>query len=132
MSVTTFKVNDMSIEVEPGAAVADFATAVTGLLDQLDYHAVTLLTDRKQLDLIADLLQVQSRLAGVVHTVLGQVDRSEAAMTAHGIPTVSWLASELRYTRGQASAMLHHATDLHRFSQLGDALRDMMGTDLSR
>ncbi len=119
----------MSIEVEPGAAVADFATAVTGLLDQLDYHAVTLLTDRKQLDLIADLLQVQSRLAGVVHTVLGQVDRSEAAMTAHGIPTVSWLASELRYTRGQASAMLHHANDLHRFSQTGDALRDGVAND---
>mgnify|MGYP000258082601 CR=1 FL=1 len=119
----------MSIEVEPGAAVADFATAVTGLLDQLDYHAVTLLTDRKQLDLVADLLTVQSRLSGVVHTVLGQVDRSEAAMTAHGVPTVSWLASELRYTRGQAAGMLHHANDLHRFSQIGDALRDGRAND---
>ncbi|WP_298129910.1 DUF222 domain-containing protein, partial [Micropruina sp.] len=114
----------MSIEVEPGTAVADFATVVAGLLDDLDYDQVALLADRKQLDLVADLLQVQSRLVGVVHTVLGQVDRSEAAMTAHGIPTVSWLAEELRYTRGQASAMLHHATDLSRFSQIGDALRD--------
>ncbi|MFT3834110.1 MAG: DUF222 domain-containing protein [Micropruina sp.] len=114
----------MSIEVGIGTAVADFATAVTGLLDHLDYHDVALLTDRKQLDLVAELLTVQSRLAGVAHTVLSQVDRGEAAMTAHGIPTVSWLASELRYTRGQASAMVHHANDLHRFSQLGDALRD--------
>ena len=114
----------MSIEVEPGTAVADFATVVAGLLDDLDYDQVALLADRKQLDLVADLLTVQSRLSGVVHTVLGQVDRSEAAMTAHGVPTVSWLASELRYTRGQASAMLHHANDLSRFSQLGDALRD--------
>ena len=45
-------------------------------------------------------------------------------MTAHGVPTVSWLASELRYTRSQAAAMVHHASDLSRFSQLGDALRD--------
>ncbi len=114
----------MSIEVEPKTAVADFATVVTGLLDDLDYDQVALLPDRKQLDLVADLLTMQSRLSGVVHTVLGQVDRSEAAMTAHGVPTVSWLASELRYTRGQAAGMLHHADDLHRFSQIGDALRD--------
>lgn len=114
----------MSIDVGAGTAVADFAAAVTGLLDDLDYDNVALLTDRKQLDLVADLLQVQSRLVGVVHTVLGQVDRSEAAMTAHGVPTVSWLAAELRYTRGQASAMVHDAHDLHRFSQIGDALRD--------
>uniref|UniRef100_UPI002636A818 hypothetical protein n=1 Tax=Micropruina sp. TaxID=2737536 RepID=UPI002636A818 len=69
----------MSIEVSPGTAVADFATVVAGLLDDLDYDAVTLLPDRKQLDLVADLLTVQSQLSGVVHTVLGQVDRSEAA-----------------------------------------------------
>ncbi len=119
----------MSIEVELGTAVADFATVVAGLLDDLDYEEVSLLADRKQLDLVADLLQVQSRLSGVVHTVLGQVDRGEAAMTAHGVPTVSWLASELRYTRGQASAMLHHANDLHRFTQLGDALRDGVAND---
>ncbi len=119
----------MSIDVELGTAVADFATVVAGLLDDLNYNDVPLLTDRKQLDLVADLLQVQSRLVGVVHTVLDQVDRSEAAMTAHGVPTVSWLASELRYTRGQASAMLHHANDLHRFGQIGDALRDGVAND---
>ncbi|MFT4228222.1 DUF222 domain-containing protein, partial [Micropruina sp.] len=119
----------MSIEVELGTTVADFATVVAGLLDDLDYGQVALLADRKQLDLVADLLQVQSRLVGVVHTVLGTVDRSEAAMTAHGVPTVSWLASELRYTRGQASAMLHHANDLHRFTQIGDALRDGVASD---
>ena len=114
----------MSIQVGPGTAVADFAIVVAGLLDELCYDAVALLTDRRQLDLVADLLMVQSRLVGVVHTVLGQVDRSGAAMAAHGIPTVSWLAAELRYTRGQASAMVHHAGDLHRFTQIGDALRD--------
>lgn len=114
----------MSIGVKPGTAVADFAAVVSGLLDDLCYDEVALLTDRKQLDLVAELLTVQSRLSGVVSTVLGAVDRSEAAMTAHGIPTVSWLASELRYTRGQASAMVHHAHDLYRFSQIGDALRD--------
>ena len=119
----------MSIEVEIGTAVADFATVITGLLDHLDYDTVALLTDRKQLELVADLLTVQSRLSGVLHTVLGEVDRAEAAMTAHGVPTVSWLAAELRYTRGQASAMVHHAADLHRFTQLGDALRDGRAND---
>ncbi|MFT4225788.1 DUF222 domain-containing protein [Micropruina sp.] len=119
----------MSIEVEVGTAVADFATVITGLLDHLDYDTIALLTDRKQLDLVADLLTAQSRLSGVLHTVLGQVDRAEAAMTAHGVPTVSWLAAELRYTRGQASAMVHHAADLHRFIQLGDALRDGRAND---
>ena len=119
----------MSIGAEVGTAVADFATVVTGLLDHLDYDNVALLTDRKQLDLVVELLAVQSRLSGVVHVVLGQIDRAEAAMTAHGVPTVSWLASELRYTRGQASAMVHHAADLHRFSQLGDALRDGRAND---
>ncbi|MFT3833156.1 MAG: DUF222 domain-containing protein [Micropruina sp.] len=114
----------MSIAVEPGTTVADFAIVVAGLLDELDYDKVPLLADRKQLDLVAELLQVQSRLSGVVHTVLGQVDRGGAAVAAYGVPTVSWLASELRYTRGQASAMLHHANDLHRFTQIGDALRD--------
>ncbi len=119
----------MSIEARPGTAVADVATAVTNLLDGVSYHEIALLTDRKQLDLVADLLTVQSRLVGVLHTVLGAVDRSEAAMTAHGIPTVSWLASELRYTRGQASAMVHHAHDLHRFTHIGDALRDGVAND---
>ncbi len=119
----------MSIEAEVGTAVADFATVVTGLLDHLDYNDVTLLTDRKQLDLVADLLTVQSRLSGVLHTVLGQVDRAEAAMTAYSLPTTSWLAAELRYTRSQASAMVHHAKDLHRFTQLGDALRDGRAND---
>lgn len=119
----------MSIEVEVGTAVADFATVITGLLDHLDYDTVALLTDRKQLDLVADLLTVQSRLSGALHTVLGQVDRAEAAMTAHGVPMVSWLAAELRYTRGQASAMVHHAADLHRFTQLGHALRDGRAND---
>ena len=74
----------MSIEVELGTAVADFATVVAGLLDDLDYGQVALLADRKQLDLVADLLQVQSRLSGVVHTVLGQVDAA-SGMTAHGV-----------------------------------------------
>ncbi len=119
----------MSIEAGVGTTVTDFATVVTGLLDRLDYDNVALLTDRKQLDLVADLLTVQSRLSGVVHTVLGQVDRADAALTAHGIPTVSWLASELRYTRSQASAMVHHAKDLHRFTQLADALRDGRAND---
>jgi uncharacterized protein DUF222 len=119
----------MSIEADVGTAVADFATVATGLLDHLDYDNVALLTDRKQLDLVADLLTVQSRLSGVAHTVLGQVDRAEAAMTAYGIPTTSWLAAELHYTRGQASAMVHHAADLHRFTQLADALRDGRAND---
>ncbi|MFT4297228.1 MAG: DUF222 domain-containing protein [Micropruina sp.] len=101
---------------------AEFATAVTGLLDHIDLDDVVLLPDRKQLDLVTELLQVQSRIAGVIHTVLGAVDRSEAAMTAYGVPTVSWLAGELRYTRKQASAMLHQAKDLHRFGQIGEAL----------
>ena len=124
LSVAMFRVDGMSIQVGPGTAVADFAIVVAGLLDGLDYDRVALLADRKQLDLVADLLTVQSRLSAVVHTVLGTVDRSGAAMAARGVPTVSWLASELRYTRGQASAMLHHANDLSRFSQIGDALRD--------
>ncbi|MEZ5088682.1 MAG: DUF222 domain-containing protein [Micropruina sp.] len=119
----------MSIEIRPTTAVADFATVVSGLLDQVSYDEMVLLTDRKQLDLVTELLTVQTRLAGVVHTVLGAVDRAEAAMTAHGIPTVSWLAAELRYARGQASAMVRHAEDLHRFTQIGDALRDGLAND---
>ncbi|MFT4297257.1 MAG: DUF222 domain-containing protein [Micropruina sp.] len=95
---------------------------MTGLLDQINVDDVVLLPDRKQLDLVTDLLHVQSRIAGVLHAVLGAVDRSDAAMTAHGVPTVSWLAGELRYTRTQASAMVHQAHDLHRFGQVGDAL----------
>lgn len=85
---------------------------------------MALLADRKQLDLVAELLQVQSRLVGVVHTVLdpgrpfrGGYDRSWCSDSVV-------VGVKLRYTRGQASAMLHHANDLHRFSQLGDALRD--------
>jgi hypothetical protein len=103
---------------------ADFTAAVTGLLDAVVLDDIALLADRMQLDLVADLLQVQSRLAGVVAAVVGRVDRAEAAMTAHGVPTVSWLAGELCYTRGQASGMLHQAKDLDRFDQIGDALRD--------
>ncbi len=51
----------MSIEVELGTTVADFATVVADLLDDLNDNAVTVLADRKQLDLVADLLTVQSR-----------------------------------------------------------------------
>ena len=105
-------------------STVEFTTAITSLLDVLTHDDVCLLTDRKQLDLMTDLLRVQSRIAGVVHTVLGQIDRADAAMTTHSVPTISWLAGELRYTRGQGSAMLHHARDLHRFSQIGDALRE--------
>ena len=103
-------------------SAVEFTTTLTNLLDHIDPVDVALLPDRKQLDLMADLLRVQSRLAGVVHTVLGQIDRADAAITAHSVPTVSWLAGELRYTRGQAAAMLHQAKDLHRFGQIGDAL----------
>ena len=104
-------------------SVVDFTTGITGLLDTIDTD-VRLLTDRAQLDLVADLLRIQSRLAGVLHTVLGVVDRAEAAQTAYGVPLTSWLAGELRYTRPQAAAMVHHAKDLERFIQVGDALRD--------
>ncbi|MEZ5089034.1 MAG: DUF222 domain-containing protein [Micropruina sp.] len=104
-------------------SVVDFTTGITGLLDTIDTD-VRLLTDRAQLDLVADLLRVQSRLAGVLHTVLGVVDRAEAARTAQGVPLTSWLAGELRFTRSQAAALVHHAHDLERFGQVGDALRD--------
>ena len=103
--------------------MVDFTVGMAGLLDTIDTD-VRLLTDRAQLDLVADLLRVQSRLSGVLHAVLGTVDRAEAAQTAYGVPLTSWLAGELRYTRSQASAMLHHAADLERFGQVGDALRD--------
>ncbi|MBP8919489.1 MAG: hypothetical protein KBG85_07270, partial [Micropruina sp.] len=53
-------------------SVVDFTTGITGLLDTIDTD-VRLLTDRAQLDLVADLLRIQSRLAGVLHTVLGVV-----------------------------------------------------------
>ncbi|MEZ5090794.1 MAG: hypothetical protein R2719_14440 [Micropruina sp.] len=99
-------------------SVVDFTTGITGLLDTIDTD-VRLLTDRAQLDLVADLLRIQSRLAGVLHTVLGVVDRAEAAQTAYGVPLTSWLAGELRYTRPQAAAMVHHAKDLERFIQVG-------------
>lgn len=108
--------------------MADFAAVVTGLLDHLDYDNVALLTDRKQLDLVADLLTVQSRLSGVLHTVLGQVDRAEAAMTAYGLDRVV-VGGRVALHPGQASAMVHHARDLHRFTQLGDALRDGRAND---
>ena len=104
-------------------SVVDFTTGITGLLDTIDTD-VRLLTDRAQLDLVADLLRIQSRLAGVLHTVLGAVDRAEAAQTAYGVPLTSWLAGELRYTRPQAAALVHHAKDLQRFTQVGDAVRD--------
>ena len=73
--------------------MVDFTTGITGLLDTIDTD-VRLLTDRAQLDLVADLLRIQSRLAGVLHTVLGVVDRAEAAQTAYGVPLTSWLAGE--------------------------------------
>ena len=75
-------------------SVVDFTTGMAGLLDTIDTD-VRLLTDRAQLDLVADLLRIQSRLAGVLHTVLGVVDRAEAAQTAYGVPLTSWLAGEL-------------------------------------
>ncbi|MBP8921619.1 MAG: hypothetical protein KBG85_18100, partial [Micropruina sp.] len=53
-------------------SVVDFTTGMAGLLDTIDTD-VRLLTDRAQLDLVADLLRIQSRLAGVLHTVLGVV-----------------------------------------------------------
>ena len=74
-------------------SVVDFTTDITSLLDTIDTD-VRLLTDRAQLDLVADLLRIQSRLAGVLHTVLGAVDRAEAAQTAQGVPLTSWLAGE--------------------------------------
>ncbi|MEZ5090277.1 MAG: DUF222 domain-containing protein [Micropruina sp.] len=40
------------------------------------------------------------------------------------MPLTSWLAGELRFTRPQAAAVVHHAHDLERFGQVGDALRD--------
>ena len=104
-------------------SVVDFTTEITGLLDTVD-TTVGLLTDRAQLDLVADLLRIQSRLTGVLHTVLSAVDQAEAAQTAHGVPIVSWLAGELCYTRPQAAAMVHHAHDLERFNQVAGALRD--------
>ena len=104
-------------------SVVDFAAGVAGLLDTVD-PTMGLLTDRRQLGLAADLLRIQSRLTGVVHAVLGAVDRAEAARVAYGVPLTSWLAGEQRYTRAQASAMVHHAADLERFNQVGEALRD--------
>lgn len=104
-------------------SAVDFTTAVSGLLDAVQPE-VGSLTDRQQLDLITDLLRMQSRLSGVLHTIIGEVDRNEAAQTAYGVPTASWLAAELRYTRPQACAMVHHAKDLDRFGRIGEALRD--------
>ena len=104
-------------------SVVDFTTGMAGLLDTVD-TTVGLLTDRAQLGLVADLLRIQSRLAGVLHHIIGGVERAEAAQTAYGVPLTSWLAGELRYTRPQAAALVHHAKDLQRFGQVGDALRD--------
>lgn len=128
MSGATSTVIVMSSTIGPISTV-DFTTAASCLLDQVDHDDVALLADRGQLALVAELLRVQSRLTGMVHTVLGIVDRNEAAMTAHGVPTTSWLAGELRYSRPQAAAMLHHAADLHRFGDVADALRDGLIND---
>ena len=122
VSVATFRVMGMSNEAGT-VSVVDFTTDITGLLDTIDTD-VRLLTDRAQLDLVADLLRIQSRLAGVLHHIVGGVDRAGAAQTAYGVPLTSWLAGELRYTRPQAAAMVHHAHDLERFGQVRDALRD--------
>lgn len=102
--------------------VTQFACIVSGLLDQLDCNDLALLPDRQQLSLIADLLGVQGRLAGVLATVLQAAETSEAALTAHGTTTVTWLAGELCYTRREASAMVHYAKDLTRFGQVHQAL----------
>lgn len=102
--------------------VNEFTGTVCGLLDRLDFETATLLRDRDQLRLVADLLGVQSRLAGVLASALRAVEISEAAMTAHGTTTITWLAGELRYTRREASAMLHQAADLGRFAQVQQAL----------
>ncbi|MEZ5090278.1 MAG: hypothetical protein R2719_11500 [Micropruina sp.] len=48
-------------------SVVDFTTGMAGLLDTVD-TTVGLLTDWAQLDLVADLLRIQSRLAGVLTT----------------------------------------------------------------
>ena len=47
MSVAVLRVMAMSIEIRPTTAVADFATVVSGLLDQVSYDEMVLLTDRK-------------------------------------------------------------------------------------
>ncbi len=62
-------------------SVVDFTTGMAGLLDTVD-TTVGVLTDRAQLDLVADLLRIQSRLAGVLHHIIGGVERAEAAQTA--------------------------------------------------
>ena len=104
--------------------VNQFTASVTGLLDHLDPHSTALLQDREQLGVVADLLGVQNRIAGVLAHVLQTVESSQAAMTAHGTSTVTWLAAELQYTRREASAMLHQATDLARFDHIHQALLD--------
>lgn len=105
-------------------AVNEFIASVNGLLDHLDHHAVALLPDRQQLGVVAGLLAVQNRLAGVLAHVLQTVENSQAALTAHGTSVVTWLAAELRYTRREASAMVHQASDLARFAHVHHALVD--------
>ena len=104
--------------------VSQFTAGVTGLLDHLDPHSAVLLPDREQLGVVADLLSVQNRITGVLASVLQTVEVSQAAMTAHGTSTVTWLAAELRYTRREASALIHQATDLARFAHIHQGLLD--------
>ena len=122
VSVAAFSVGDMNSTGT--VTVNEFTAGVVGLLDRLDSGSAVLLQDRDQLDLVADLLGVQSRLAGVLASILQTVEASEAAMTAHGTTMVSWLAGELRYTRREASAMVYQARDLGRFTQVHEALLD--------
>ncbi len=63
--------------------VNQFTASVTGLLDHLDRHTAVMLQDRDQLGVVADLLGVQNRIAGVLASVLQTVEATEAAMTAH-------------------------------------------------
>lgn len=120
VSVAAFSVGGMN---STGAVtVSEFTAGVSGLLDRLDCGSAVLLADRDQLGVVAGLLGVQSRLAGVLASVLQTVEASEAAMRAHGTTTVTWLAGELRYTRREASALVYQTRDLARFSQVHEAL----------
>ena len=101
VSEATFSVGDM--DSTGTVTVNEFTAGVAGLLDHLDPHSAVLLADREQLGVVADLLGVQNRLAGALAHVLQTVEATEAAMTAHGTSTVTWLAAELRYTRREAS-----------------------------
>ena len=127
VSEATFSVRTMNSTGT--VTVNEFTAGVTGLLDRLDCGSTVLLPDRDQLGVVADLLGVQSRLAGVLASVLQTVESSEAAMTAHGTTTVTWLAGELRYTRREASAMVYQARDLRRFTHVHEALSDGDATE---